>query len=50
MIITRKHAQRLVREGKATIEDCLTVDGGRRYQLVTRHDKQRMDHVAMPTT
>ena len=52
MIITRKHAQRLAREGKATLETIdgetvTTVDNGRRYQIVTRHDKQRVDHVPM---
>lgn len=45
MTITKAHAQRLAQQGKATIEDCCTVDGdGRRWRIVTRHDVQRVDH------
>jgi hypothetical protein len=52
MKITKKYAQRLVREGKARIEDERTTDQarwderymGRTYRIVTRFDKQRTDH------
>ena len=43
MIITRGHANRLVRAEKAT-KDGSTVAGGQRYQIVIRHDLQRVDH------
>ena len=50
MIISKKYAQKLVREGKATIENCATtgVEEGRKAVLVTRHDVQRMDHYLLP--
>jgi len=51
MIITKKYAQRLVREGKATEEGRTTDqarwaerDMGKTYRIVTRHDLQRTDH------
>ena len=52
MIITKKYAQRLVREGKAILEDGRTTDQsrwqdrymGKTYQIVTRYDLQRTDH------
>lgn len=52
MIITKKTAQKLVREGKATIETdengqivhTRGIDGNKPFALVTRHDKQRVDH------
>ena len=52
MIITRKHARSLARIGRATIEDtCTTDDRGRRWQVVTRHDVQRVDHyLVRPST
>jgi hypothetical protein len=43
MIITRSHANRLVRTGKAT-KDGSTTDNDQRYQIVVRHDLQRVDH------
>ena len=43
MIISRSHATRLVREGKATL-DGATYHDGQRYQIVIRHDLQRVDH------
>jgi len=43
MIITRGHANRLVKQGKATL-DGGTRDSDRRYQIVIRHDLQRVDH------
>lgn len=43
MKISRNHAKRLVRQGKATL-DGSTTDDGRRYQIVIRHDLQRVDH------
>jgi hypothetical protein len=51
MIISKKYAQKLVREGKATIEGRTTDQPrwedrhtGKTYVIVTRHDKQRTDH------
>lgn len=52
MIITKKTAQNLVREGKATIEaddegnvvHTRGIDGNKPYAIVTRHDVQRVDH------
>lgn len=44
MIITRNHAMRLVREGKATLVSGGTIHNGQRYQIVERHDLQRVDH------
>jgi len=43
MIISRGHANRLVRDGKA-IKNGATYDDGARYQIVERHDLQRVDH------
>ncbi len=43
MIISRSHANRLVREGRAT-KDGATYHDGQRYQIVIRHDVQRVDH------
>jgi hypothetical protein len=43
MIISRGHARRLVRQGRATL-DGSTIDNDQRYQIVTRHDLQRTDH------
>jgi hypothetical protein len=40
MIISKKYAQKLVREGKAKIEG-RTTDG---YIIITRYDLQRTDH------
>ena len=52
MIITKKYAKRLVREGKAKLEDGQVTDQarwqerymGKVYQIVTRYDLQRTDH------
>ncbi len=52
MIISKAYAQRLVREGKAKIEDTRTTDQprwedramGKTYRVVTRYDVQRTDH------
>ena len=46
MIITRNYAKRLVRQGKAT-EDGATNHNGQRYQIVTRHYLQRVDHYVL---
>ena len=43
MIISRSYADRLVRAGRA-VKDGATYDGGKRYQIVTRLDVQRVDH------
>jgi len=43
MIISRPYAKRLVRAQKAT-EDGATYHNGQRYQIVIRHDLQRVDH------
>jgi hypothetical protein len=43
MIISRGYANKLVREGKAT-KDGATYEGKQRYQIVIRHDIQRVDH------
>ena len=46
MIITEKHAMRLVSQGKAIIEGiCRLIDNGPSiYAILTRYDKQRTDH------
>ncbi len=43
MIISRSYANKLVREGKATLDGGCW-DNGQRYQIVIRHDIQRVDH------
>ena len=44
-IISRQHARRLVRQGKATEAGILKPDGyGIRYACLTRHDIERVDH------
>lgn len=43
MIITRGYANKLVREGKA-VKDGSVWQGKQRYQIVIRHDVQRVDH------
>ncbi len=43
MIISRGYANKLVREGKATKDGATYVDK-QRYQIVVRHDLQRVDH------
>ena len=43
MIITEKHAMKLVREGKAIIEGIVKYTDTP-YAILTRHDKQRTDH------
>ena len=50
MIISKRYAQKLVREGKATIEGRTTTGNywgdsiGTIYTIVIRHDLQRTDH------
>ena len=53
MIITKKHALKLVKEGKAKIEGRTTTaprwterDYGTTYLIIARYDKQRTDHAA----
>ena len=43
MIISRSHAKRLVRQGKAT-EIGVTSSDTKRYVILNRHDLQRVDH------
>lgn len=43
MIISRSHATKLARQGKATL-DGYTMSDGQRYQVVIRHDLHRVDH------
>ena len=45
MIITEKHAMRLVSQGKAIIEGITTgYFGYKMMAILTRYDKQRTDH------
>jgi hypothetical protein len=44
MNISRSHANRLVREGRATLDGATYDIGGQRYQIVIRHDIDRVDH------
>lgn len=46
MIITRGHANRLVRLGKAT-KDGSTRHDDQRFQIVIRHDIHRVDHYTL---
>lgn len=46
MIITKKYAKKLIREGKAE-EVCVVWHDGERYMTVTRYDVQRDDHYKM---
>ncbi len=43
MIISRKHARRILRAGRAA-EIGLTTYEGRKHVIVTRYDLQRTDH------
>lgn len=43
MIISRSWATKLVKRGDATLEGS-THHYGRRWQIVVRHDLQRVDH------
>jgi len=43
MVITRAHANKLVREGKAILDGSTRI-GGLRYQNVIRKDIHRTDH------
>ena len=50
MIITRGYANRLVSQGKATLDGGATACTGvghDRYQIVIRHDIQRIDHYVL---
>ncbi len=45
MVITKKYAQELIKQGRATAETRLSPDAcGAVYVAVTRHDIQRTDH------
>ena len=44
MIITRKYAQKLIRQGNATLTGAVR-SNGLRYDVITRWDYQRIDHV-----
>ena len=44
MIISKSYAKKLEKNGSATIENSTTEMDGDSYQIVTRHDKQRVDH------
>ena len=45
MIITKAYAKLLIKSGRATATDGDTcTDNGKRYQIVTRLDVQRVDH------
>jgi hypothetical protein len=44
MIISRSHANRLVRDGKAIFDGATTDSDGHRWQIVLRYDLQRVDH------
>ena len=44
MTITKSHAERLIRQGKAVKTTTITEDSGHRYQAIDRIDMQRVDH------
>jgi hypothetical protein len=44
MLISRGHAKRLVRLGKAVEDNAAYDDDGNRWQIVERLDIQRVDH------
>lgn len=43
MIITKKYARQLIRQGKAT-RSGVTIKDDRRFAILTRHDLHRVDH------
>jgi hypothetical protein len=43
MIITRKYALRLVKQGRANVDGDV-IHEGKRYAIITRYDLQRTDH------
>lgn len=43
MIISRKYAQKLIRDGKARVTG-IVHDNGKQYAILTRYDKQSTDH------
>ena len=49
MIITQKHAQKLIREGKATKGEVI-IDGNKKYVVINRLDKKRTDHYEIKPT
>ncbi len=49
MEISTRHARKLLREGKARM-DGRTVDQGWIWEIITRIDKQRTDHVRIERT
>lgn len=45
MIINRKTAEKLIKDGRAVVEGALKPDDkGRVYAILTRYDLQRTDH------
>jgi hypothetical protein len=44
MIISKKYAERLIKQGSATVE-CAVTENGNDYTAITRSDLQRTDHV-----
>ena len=44
MTITKRYAERLIREGKAVKTTTVSEDNGHRYQAIDRLDLQRVDH------
>ncbi len=45
MIISKAYGKKLIKAGKATaVKGDTCTDNGRRYQIVTRMDIQRVDH------
>ena len=44
MIINKKYADRLIRQGKAAKTTLVTTENGVTYQAIDRLDRQRVDH------
>jgi len=44
MIISKKYALKLIKDGKATADSGRTCDNGKMYVIITRYDLQRTDH------
>lgn len=44
MTITQTYAAKLIKAGKATLTTTVTDDRGHVYQVLDRHDLQRVDH------
>lgn len=47
MIISEKTAKKHILAGNATLNDCSVFLGGRHFAILTRYDKNRVDHVEM---